>query len=244
MPITRIGKFLESEDLGKTHSLGIESAQLKACLRAVKRRNIRGIFGSPVFGFKEDTLDFIRDIPEVTQVWFWAIKLDNIDGLYALENLDYFGVSEKRPRIDFSRFPQLEIAVWHPVRGDQGIERREKLKRLDIWRYKDKQKSYSALQLPENIQHLDLIWCNPDSLQALPTMPALQELQIHYCRNLNTLDPVLQVAPNLKRLVVTRCANIGNVDSLLVRDWERLYINVRGKTLADRPGRPGRSTTS
>ena len=71
MPIERIGKFLEFEDLGITHSLGIETDQLNSCLKEIKKRDIKGVFGCPVFGFKEDNFDFMNEIPFVIQVWFW-----------------------------------------------------------------------------------------------------------------------------------------------------------------------------
>ena len=234
MPIKRTGKFLETGDLGITRSLGIESDQLDSCVGEIKRRNILGVFGCPVFGFKEDNFDFMRELPFVIQVWFWEIKLADIDGIYSLEDLRYFGVSEKRPAIDFSRFPKLEKAVWHPVRSDRGLECLSKLKQLDVWRYKSKEKSYAGLYLPENLEKLELNWCNPVSLGEMQIMPNLKELQIHYCRNLESISSVSKVAPNLKRLVITRCANLAHYDSVLDYDWEHLYINIKGKTVANK----------
>ncbi len=234
MPIKRIDKFLETEDLGITHSLGIESDLLYSCIREIKKRNIKGIFGCPVFGFKEDNFDFLREIPFIVQVWFWEIKLKNIEGIYSLTDLEYFGVSEKRPAIDFSRLPKLEKAVWHPIRKDQGLESLSKLKQLDVWRYKSKGKSYADLQLPENIEKLELNWCNPTSLDQMKEMPNLKELQIHYCRNLESIDSISIVAPNLKRLVITRCANLEHYSVIQDFDFEHLYINIKGKTVANK----------
>ncbi|MCG7977580.1 MAG: hypothetical protein N0E58_05510 [Candidatus Thiodiazotropha endolucinida] len=234
MPIDRVGKFIETEDLGITHSLGIESDKLKACIKEITKRNIKGVFGCPVFGFKEDNFDFMRDIPSILQIWFWEINLKDIEGIYALKNLKYFGVSEKRPKIDFSQLPKLETVVWHPIRNDGGIESLSKLIRLDLWRFKSKNKSYTDLKLPENIEKLDLNWCNPTSLDELPIMNNLKELQIHYCRNLESINAINKIAPNLKRLVVTRSANLEKYQSIQEKEWEHLYINIKGKTVANK----------
>ena len=210
MPIKRISNFLESDDLGITHSLGIESDQLSACIKEIRDRNIQGAFGCPVFGFKEEDLDFFHEIPFIRQVWFWEIKLKDIAGLYALEGLEYFGVSEKRPSIDFSRFPSLRKAVWHPIRNDSGLGDLGNLEELDIWRFKPKAQSYSDLEIPNGLRKLDLNWCSPTTLDEMPVLPNLEELQFHYCRNLESIDSVLRVAPNIKRLVITRCPNLSD----------------------------------
>jgi hypothetical protein len=68
-----------------------------------------------------------------------------------------------------------------------------------------------------------------------PLMPALEELQFHYCRQLKSLNGVSAEAPNLKKLLVTRCANLDTSDEALNLSIESVYINVRGKALVKRP---------
>ena len=242
MPIERIEKFLETSDLGITHSLGIETNQIDDCVREVKSRNIQGVFGCPVFGFKQDDMNFFHKIPFIRQVWFWEIKLKDIDGLYALKELEYFGVSDKRPSIDFSRFPSLRKAVWQPIRKDSGLDELDNLEELDVWRFKPKDKSYSSISLSKNLKKLDLNWCNPVTLDEMPVLDNLEELQIHYCRNLESITSLFDVAPNLKRLVITRCANLSEYEVVNERDWEHLYINIKGKTVANKKVQPTQKT--
>ncbi len=234
MPIERIGKFLETADLGITHSLGIETSQLEFCIQEIKDRKILGVFGCPVFGFKQDNLDFMNEISFIEQVWFWEIGLKNIDGLYSLNDLSYFGIHEKRPAIDFSKFAKLKKAVWQPVRNDCGIGDLKALQGLDVWRFKPKDKTYFSIELPKNLKQLDLNWCNPISLKGMPTLNQLEELQIHYCRNLETIDSIFEFAPNLKKLAITRCANLNNFNVVLEHDWEHMFINIKGKTVANK----------
>ncbi|MFC6439259.1 hypothetical protein [Bowmanella sp. JS7-9] len=234
MPIERIGKYLETADLGITHSLGIETNQIESCIKEIQDRGILGAFGCPVFGFKQQNLDFLSEIPSIKQVWFWEIALKDIGGLYSLKDLSYFGIHEKRPPIDFSKFPNLRKAVWHPIHKDSGLGELDSLRGLDVWRFKPKDKTYESIELPKNLKQLDLNWCNPTSLNGMPYLPELEELQIHYCRNLESIESVFEFAPNLKKLIVTRCANLKHFDVVSSHDWEHMHINIKGKTVANK----------
>ncbi len=232
MPIKRIGKFLETPDLGITHSLGIESEIIESCIAEIQKRDIRGIFGSSCFGFHEESLDFLNQLPAAEQVWFWDINLKNIDGLYTLSQLRYFGIHDRRAPIDFSRFPELNRMVWHPRSKDCGIEHLHNLSQLDLWRFKPKSKSYVDLQLPKSIEKLEVNWSNPTDLKDFPALPNLRELQFHYCRNLESLEGIARFAPNISKLIVTRCPNLVSYDSVNDLDLDHLYINIKNKEVA------------
>jgi hypothetical protein len=233
MPIERVGKYLETADLGIAHSIGIESVQLSDCIAEINRRGIRGVFGCPDFGFKESNLDFLSRLHDIRQVWFWEINLDDIAGLYSQKSLAYFGISPKRPAIDFSCFAGLRDMVWHPIKRDAGVEKLKKLERLDVWRYKTKDMSFADIQLPETLRKLEFNWCNQDSIRALPVLPNLEELQLHYCKNLKSLSGLMVAAPNLKKLVVTRCANLESFKEAFEMNLGHVYIEIRGKEMAN-----------
>lgn len=233
MPIERIGQFLESDFSNQyvSPALGIESNQLEACVDEINRRNIKGVFGCPAFNFREDSFDFMNELQGIEQVWFWEVKIKEIQGLYRQGGLRYFGVSPKRPRIDFSRFPELGYVHWQPVRGDTGIGTLSKLSTLDVWRYKPSTKELSGLDLPGNLRKLDLNWCNMESLRGAPEMPNLVELQIHYCRNLTSIEGLPDIAPNLRKLIVTRNAKVEGFEEIKSMDLDHVYVNVRGKEI-------------
>jgi hypothetical protein len=233
MPIARAGKYLETEDLGITHSLGIESSQLSECIEEINHRNIQGVFGSPVFGFIENNLDFFKKLHEIRQAWLWEISLKDVSGLYSQSELEYLGVFPKRPGIDFAQFKKLRTMVWQPVKNDAGLEKLENLASLDIWRYKSKNMTFNGLALPKSLRKLELNWCGQNEIDTLPCLPALEELQIHYCRNLNSLKGIGRLAPRLKKLVVTRCANLESFEEAQEMNLEHIYINVKGKVVAN-----------
>lgn len=234
MPIKRVGKFLETEDLGFVHSLGIESGQLEECVSEIVRRNIQGVFGCPDFDFRENSLNFLASLSDIRQVWFWDIHLQDIHGLYEQKGLEHFGISTKRPAIDFSEFRRLREVVWHPVKNDRGLEDLQSLETLDVWRYKPKDRSFSELRLPASLRKLEFNWCNQESIESLPLLPRVDELQLHYCLNLKSIDGLMKSMPNLKKLVITRCAKLELFDEAFNAPLEHLYINIRGKEVINK----------
>lgn len=202
MPVKQEGDFLEFKELGIAPSLGLESRQLQECIEEVKRRGWLGVFGNPDFGFKEDHLDWMMQMPDLIQVWFWDVDLKSIEGLYALEQLRYFGIHPRRPGIDFSHFPQLETIVWFHNKKDKCMKSLQKLRDLHVWHFKPRSGSFDGLEIPDTVERLDLNWANPDSLSGLPSLPRLKHLEIHRCRNLISLESLDTIAPNLETLVI------------------------------------------
>ena len=212
MPIQREGDFLRTHDLGITSSIGIESERLEECVREAVAKDVRGVFGHPSFGFTQANLDFLADLPRVEQVWFWDVTLRSIDGLYALHGLRYFGIQPKRPPIDFSRFPLLEDVVWYHERRDRGLAASTSIRRLDLWHFKPRTKHFDGLELPPDLESLSLNWANPATLAGLCELPRLRTLEIHRCRNLESLDDLPRIAPNLEKLVVTTSGRLTDHD--------------------------------
>jgi hypothetical protein len=213
MPVERVGDFLEFHDLGITPSLGIESEHLTECVSEVTRRGWLGAFGCPTFGFNERDLNFLHQLPNLVQVWFWNVSLENIEGLYALKGLKYFGVHEDRPEINFSKFPGLETMVWFHKKKDSGIEGLSNLKMLNVWHFKPRSKSFEDLLIPSSLKELGLFWANPETLIGLPRLPLLERLEIHRCRSLKSLESLYEIAPNLETLIISTSGKL-DVNSL------------------------------
>ena len=234
MPVKRQGRYLEFADIGIVPSLGIETSQLDDCIAEIRRRGIKGVFGCPVFGFKQTDLDFLEKVPFVVQVWFWQITLADIDGLYALRDLKYFGVHDKRGPIDFSQFPRLEHIVWKPIKGDKGMDSLNAVTSLDLWRFKGADKTFASLRVPSSLERLEINWSNPCDLRHFPLLPKLKHIQFHYCRNLVSLDGIVESMPNLEEIVITRCPNLADYNMLSALTLKRVYINIRNKEVANK----------
>lgn len=209
MPIERVGSFFVSQDLTKVPSLGLESSNLNACIQEARVRPYKSVFGSPGFGFFEDSLDALNELPHLEFVWFWDIALKNIEALYTLSELKSFGVHPKRPAIDFSRLMSLRKMVWTYKPTDIGISSLQ-LKSLHIWHYAPKSKSFAGLELPETLEELQINWANPSTLEGLRPIPGLRRLEIHRCRDLENLAILPELFPKLEHLVVAACGRVGS----------------------------------
>ena len=208
MPIARQGRFLLSADLAHVPCIGLESRMLAACVKEAREKKIKGVFGSPGFGFKERTLDALRELPALEAVWFWDVALSDAEALYELPALRFFGVHPKRPALDFARLPELRSLVWFHQPADRGVEALRRLERLHVWRFQPKSKSFAGLLLPRKLPALQILWANPATLEGLAPLPGLQRLEIHRCRNLESLALLPDLFPNLRHLVVDTCGRV------------------------------------
>jgi len=203
MPIAREGRFWLTHDLTHTTCLGIESESVDDCVDEILDRGYRGVFGFHGFGFHGTDLGFLARIPATEAVWFWDVSLASIDGLYCLKHLRHFGVHPKRPPIDFSRFPDLDLVVWFHNMRDHGLSELRKLRKLDVWRYKSPDGTLAGIEVPASVTDLGLYWTNATSLHGLPRLPNLRRLEIARCRNLCELGDLAVSAPNLEHLVIS-----------------------------------------
>jgi hypothetical protein len=208
MPIALEDGFYISHDLAHVSCLAIDSHRLEDCVARVRAKRIKGVLGHPSYGFVGQDLDFLTEVPWLEAVWFWDISLKNIDGLYALEDLRHFGVHPKRPPIDFSRFPKLRRAIVEPKARDRGLGSLSHLELLHIWHYRPTTKDFSGLEFPGSLAELQINWANASTLDSLPALPNLRRLEIHRCRNLESLGDLGAKFPCLEHLVVAACGRV------------------------------------
>jgi hypothetical protein len=237
MAIEREGRFRVWRDMPRGPGIGLDSSLLAACIEEARRVPFKGVFGNPFFGFREDTLEALEALPDIEAVWFWDVELRNVDTLYELPKLTYFGVHPKRPAIDFARLPTLERLVWFYKAADRGVASLRRLTSLNSWRYRDKSKTMAALAMPETLTELGIYWANVETLDGLPTLPRLRRLEVHRCRNLRSLGNLGSVCPRLEQLVVDACGRVEDGEGERVARQlpllEHAYVKDR-VNLADR----------
>jgi hypothetical protein len=173
------------------------------------------VFGAPSFNFKEDNLDFLAGLPTLQKIWFWDIKLRDVNGVYGLAQLRDFGVHPKRPGIDFSRLATLEQVVLEYNARDTGLESLQRLTTLHVWHFNPKCRSFEGLELPLSLVELQINWANPRSLKGLPQLIHLKRLEIHRCRNLETLRELPRIAPNIEFLAVAACGRVADSEEVV-----------------------------
>jgi hypothetical protein len=199
--------FILWPDATHTPSLGIESDRLPACIAELKRRGFKGVFGTVPY-FREQTLDFLTDLPLLEAVEFWDVPLRSISGLYALTELRYLRLTERRPPLDFGRLRSLRTLVWNHIPKDAGSGSLQELEELYLWRYKPPSGKFENLELPPSLTALSIFWSNARTLDGLPNLPKLTRLEVGRCRNLESLGSLAEVCPNLETLLVSASGRI------------------------------------
>lgn len=227
--------FYEWHDKGCPPAVGIESGRLDACVARYNEGGFGGLFGHPGFGFHEENLDFLnRTKVKPSWLWFWDVALKDVDALYALDELDYFGMNPKRPGIDFSRFRRITFVVNHWLKQDTGIAKAD-ISKYNLWHFKPRSKSFADVEIPLGVKRLEFYWANPSNLDGLPVLKNLTELEIHRCRNLADLSALPRIAPNLRHLLATTSsrllAQVGVLDHPMLQT-----ARIDGKELLESHG--------
>lgn len=233
MTIEKVGEFYKDEGvakLGILPSIGINSENLDRCLLEVKENNVERIFGHPNFGFKEDNLDFLQNISHVKQLHFWDVNLKNIDGIYCLNELESVSIEPKRPGINFSKLKKLKEIITDYHKADCGFNELNKVKLFHLWNFKPKTKSFCELLLPPNIEEFEITKANPVNLEGLQLLEKLKYLGIHYCRNIESIELLMEIAPNLEKLVVEKCSKLDKY-SIIKKMPSIKFANINGKTI-------------
>ncbi len=234
MTIRRVDNFWVDHDLQGRLLIGMQSARLAECVTEARRRRAYGIFGNPYFGFREKSLDFLTQMPDIASIWLWDIKLANIDGIYALKKLKSFGVHTDRPPIDFARLRTLEEVVWFYREQDRGIAKLKKLRALNIWHFKPRQRSFEGLELPRSLEELEITWANPKNLAGLENLPRIKRFVARRCRNLESIGELPRIAPNVEHLVVATCGRVADGPAVVRRLPKLRHAFVRDAVLVSR----------
>ena len=208
MPIEfESGGYIYWEDAMGTPSLGIESDHVAECLAELRRRQLKGVFGTVPY-FKERDLDFLNEAPEVISVQFYDIKLADLSGLYRLPKLQYLRLSGKRPPLEFGQLAQLRQLVWEHHQKDCGIDTQKSLEWLNLWRFKAANKRDFEMKLPHSLKQLGIFWSNVETVAGFGALPHLNRLEIGRCRNLCQLGDLAETFPSLEILSVSACGRL------------------------------------
>lgn len=211
MPFDQEGAFRVFRDVNMPEALVLESSRLDDCLVAVRSRPFYGVVATKPNGFLESNCDCFRQIPHITLAWIWDIHLSDLSGLYTLPRLSYLRLTDDHGPVDFARLPALETLVLQHGQRDIGTESLNLCRSLYFWRFQPKSRKWSEFAFPRNLESLRVFWANPSDLDGWPTMPHLRTLEFGYCRNLNDLSRLPEIAPNLEQVLVDACGRVADL---------------------------------
>ncbi|WP_161890889.1 hypothetical protein [Pontibacter russatus] len=207
--------YIDKEKQGGYKSLGIVTDKLEKCISKYQQENFDGIFGNPTFGFRNADFDFVKDFKDAKFVWFWNISIEDVTGLYSLENAEYFGVMGKRPMIDFSHFSSLKTLVleWH--HEDKSLITCENLELFDLWHHKPKDKSFADFSFPKFAKKVGLNWTNVEDLTSLNGLQGMSEISIDRSKNLKSLKGLEMYADSIEKVHIDTCNRLSDYTFIL-----------------------------
>ncbi len=215
MSILNINGFDFYTDLqGKAETFIVKGENLPLELNFIKQNKIRSI-AINYFDSK-----FINDLKFLTEIKFiedlTILDFDfSYHDIYLLENLKTLNLSikSKNQKLDYSKFPMLEILSIDWYNGFPDLSKNSHLKELAIWKFKPKSKDFSELILPPYLQKLHITESNILNLKGLE-QSNLKEFEAHYCNSLKTLDGIDKFKENLKVLILDYCRKLNNYEDL------------------------------
>lgn len=210
MSIVRKGNFDIFEDPKSNKVLiGINSQFLHEVAMEFEK-GYDGFFCRPTSGFNESSLDFLSSFKNSNSATFYEVELKSIDGIYGLSKLQKLSFHGKFPSIDFSRLNSLVSLNCDYRRKDKNLSSLINLKLLHFWYVNPKNKSFNSVEFPETLEELYINWTNVTSLDGLPSLPNLKTLELHMCRNLESISNLERIAPNLEKLNIENAKKLND----------------------------------
>lgn len=223
MPIRKIGDFYVNIEDGKKQ-LGIDSNNISGCIKEYKSGKYDGVFGSADFGFKEDNFDFLHELSNVKKIWFNDVNLKNIEGVYSLNSLEYFGVHGKRKGINFALLENLTQISTDWISKDEKMDSCNHIENFYFWHHKPKEKSFENYTFPNCSNTVHLNWSNVYDLTTVNALKGMKRLEIHRCRNLVSLKGLENYSDTLEEIFVDTCGKLTEYN--FIRDFPQLKLAV------------------
>ena len=180
----------------------IDSMKLDECIEFIKINNLKRINAASYYGFALDNLNFLKEIPFVEHILIVKAYIKDVSGIYSLKNLRSFQI-DKRRAVDFSKLKYLESASLSYVKGDIGIGE-SKIERLTLNSYGKN----SIIDIPSSVKYLGLNFVFLSKIEELPNLIELNELNISYCKSLQSIAGIMDKLPKLQKLFIQNCPNI------------------------------------
>ncbi|MDR4891001.1 MULTISPECIES: hypothetical protein [unclassified Chryseobacterium] len=171
-----------------------------------------------------DEIDFIEK--------FYISKYDmDYSGIYKLKNLKSLDVIYReaiKPNIDYSQFKKLEYLSINWYDKEIDLSENKHLKKLVIWKFKPKTKSFSYIKLPTSLENFEITESNIQSLDGLVLL-SLKSFEGHYCSKLTSLDGLIKSSDNLQSFILESCGNLTNYNDLkYCKNLEKIILTRCG----------------
>jgi len=216
MKVDIIDGFKILNDVGREHTLIIESDRLEDCMRYAIEKKITKIYLQKTFGFKLPNVIFFKEYNFFTEVS--VIKdLTEIDmsGVKFLKKLVRMTLSNENQGLDFGNFPELEEASFDWNNKIIDLSQCKKLKKLVLWKYKPKSQGFKELGGLGKVTSLKVTQSNIISLSGLEELPHLENFEAYYSSKLEDLNGIDAIRLSLRSLILEKCKKLHDYEDAL-----------------------------
>jgi hypothetical protein len=216
MKIDIVDGFKILSDVSRKPTLIIESDRLDNCMRYALEKGITRIYLQKSFGFNLSNVNFFKEYDFFTEVS--VIKdLTEIDiaGVKFLKKLTQMTLSNDSQGLDFSNFPSLEDASFDWNSNIVNLSQCKNLKRLILWKFKPKSRSFKELGGLHNVTSLKVTQSNIISLSGLEEFSHLENFEAYYLSKLEDLNGIDAIKNSLKSLILEKCKKLNDYENAL-----------------------------
>ncbi|MET3982121.1 protein phosphatase 1 regulatory subunit 7 [Mucilaginibacter sp. UYP25] len=195
---------------GEAKDIIIESNRINEGMQLFYKKKLHGVAISPVHGYNRNEVDFLKDYPLIKHISISGIS--NVDGIYALKDLESLYISGEKLKIDFEAFPNLKklIIDWSPFLLN--IDQCSRLETLSFYKYKPLSKDVSLLSNINWLKSLTITQSPINSLKGLERFAQLEKIELNYCSKLHELCCLEGCKETLTTLLLNHCKSIQNYD--------------------------------
>ena len=144
-----------------------------------------------------------------------------------LKNIETFGITGKRPPIDFGRFPNIKIITLDWETKDFNLTKCDSIKDFHLWHHKPKEKNFTKFRFPLKCSNsASLNWTNVKNLKTINGLSGIRKIEIHRARNLVSLQGLERFSESLEEVIATTSGKLKDFDFLLdFPKIKKVYIN-------------------
>lgn len=222
--------FLVLRDLKKPNSilgdtLSIDSSRMDESIELLKTRGIKSISLGNYFHLHD--LDFLKKCSFIEGLSILNTNINNYDGLNNIENLRSFGISKLNQKIDFARFPNLEVVGLDY--GKNVINLFECKNIFWLWLEKYNMQNLAELRTLEKIKYLNLYKCSFEDLVGIENLKELEYIKLDTIKNLSSLKGLNERLINLEILDIYNCKNLTDYhDIAKLEALKKIFLDKTG----------------
>lgn len=208
--------------------LYLESHRLSEYLSYYKKHQEFGVAISRFHGYKAEDLNFLKEIPSVKAIYIQD-RIEDINGLYHLHDLDYLMLTGTKLEFDISRFRKL-----CKFRGGwscklKNLNKCQTIEKLALWNYNPNKKNLTPISSLNNVKELELNISAIHSLDGIEKLMKLEVIRLNYLSKLEEIEKLEKLKANLTILRFDHCKKIKSFEGIsLLTNLKELGINECG----------------